>query len=53
MKVIETAKIIAARINLLFGAEGWFMSPPFAVRKAIPPSGGLGETLPVRVFSPP
>jgi hypothetical protein len=45
MKVIETAKIIAARISLPFGVEGWFMAPGFAVRAAIPPR--------VRVFSPP
>src|SRR5689334_25369266 len=29
MKVIETAKIIAARISLLFLAGDWFMPPAF------------------------
>ena len=45
MKVIETAKIIAARINLLFSAGDWFMRERFAVRAANPPR--------LRVFSPP
>src|SRR5215218_9816443 len=43
MKVIATAKIIAARISLLFWAGDWFMPPPFAIRAAIPPR--------LRVFS--
>src|SRR6476646_6832442 len=53
MKVIETAKIIAARINLLFGAEDWFMraalprGPRFLAKEGLgkPPrkSGGGGR----------
>ena len=46
MKVIETAKIIAARISLLFWADDWFMSPAFcrSRRRFLPR---------FRVFSPP
>jgi hypothetical protein len=37
MKVIETAKIIAARISLLFWLVLSFMSRAFAMLRAIPP----------------
>ena len=42
MKVIETAKIIAARISLLFWAGGWFMPPPLPFgRRFLPASPSI------------
>src|SRR5690242_11508129 len=43
MKVIETAKIIAARISLLFGAEDWFMRAALPCGRRILPAFGYSR----------